>query len=187
MKEIPFEDSNSMDTARQEQQLMSNIKHRHICKYIDSLIANGNRLYLVMEYCERGDLAQYLARYRDMANSVLHAGGPPTRPAVNSANDSCIAVNKYSLVELGENKVWQFFLQICLALETIHEQGIVHADLKPSNLLMSGRDYILKLTDFGVSKFSLSPFDFKSLANGNHEYLHYYEPFFNLTILLQIS
>ena len=60
-------------------------------------------------------------------------------------------VTSNALVELGEQKVWRFFLQICLALEVIHEKGIVHADLKPSNLLMSGRDYILKLTDFGVS------------------------------------
>jgi len=29
--------------------------------------------------------------------------------------------------------------------------GIIHADLKPQNLLMSGKDYDLKLTDFGVS------------------------------------
>ena len=38
----------------------------------------------------------------------------------------------------------------------IHEQGIVHADLKPSNLLMTGRDYDLKLTDFGVSTRHIS-------------------------------
>ena len=28
----------------------------------------------------------------------------------------------------------------------------MHADLKPPNLLLSGRDYILKLTDFGISQ-----------------------------------
>ena len=55
------------------------------------------------------------------------------------------------LVELGEQRSWKFFIQICLALDVIHAQGIVHADLKPSNLLMTGRDYDLKLTDFGVS------------------------------------
>ena len=54
--------------------------------------------------------------------------------------------------ELGEHKIWRFFLQICLALEAVHEKGIVHADLKPSNLLMAGRDYDLKLTDFGISQ-----------------------------------
>ena len=55
------------------------------------------------------------------------------------------------LVELGEQRTWKFFIQILLALHVIHEKGIVHADLKPSNLLIAGRDYDLKLTDFGVS------------------------------------
>lgn len=56
MKEITFMDANSMDTALQEKKLMSQVRHRHICKYIDSFVANGNNLYLIMEYCERGDL-----------------------------------------------------------------------------------------------------------------------------------
>ena len=61
------------------------------------------------------------------------------------------------LIELGEHRTWKFFIQICLALDVIHEKGIVHADLKPSNLLMTGRDYDLKLTDFGVSNPTNDP------------------------------
>ena len=57
-----------------------------------------------------------------------------------------------NLMDLGEIRIWKFFIQICLALEVIHDKGIVHADLKPSNVLMTGRDYDLKLTDFGISQ-----------------------------------
>ena len=53
--------------------------------------------------------------------------------------------------ELGESRIWRFFIQICLALEVIHDKGIVHADLKPHNLLVSGKDFDLKVTDFGIS------------------------------------
>jgi len=60
--------------------------------------------------------------------------------------------NNNSLTDIGENRIWKFFIQICLALEVIHDKGIVHADLKPNNILMHGRDYDLKLCDFGISQ-----------------------------------
>ena len=83
-----------------------------------------------------------------MAQSVLIGSKAISSPK-NAGSSSC-------LTEIGEQRVWRFFLQICLALEVIHDKGIVHADLKPSNLLMAGRDQQLKLTDFGISQ-NLSP------------------------------
>ena len=56
MKEVEFTDSTQMEAALQEKQLMSNVSHRHICKYVDSFIGNQNRLYLIMEYADKGDL-----------------------------------------------------------------------------------------------------------------------------------
>ncbi|KAA1067148.1 hypothetical protein PGTUg99_021708 [Puccinia graminis f. sp. tritici] len=45
-----------------------------------------------------------------------------------------------------------FYLsQITLALDYIHEQDIIHGDLKPENLLVSEGGY-LKLTDFGLAR-----------------------------------
>ena len=60
MKEIPFEDSYTLEMAHTERHHMSNLNHRNICKYYDSFTANGNNLYLVMEYCDWGDLDQYM-------------------------------------------------------------------------------------------------------------------------------
>lgn len=34
----------------------------------------------------------------------------------------------------------------------IHEKGIIHGDLKPQNILMTGSQYDVKLTDFGISR-----------------------------------
>ena len=56
MKEVPFEDKTSLNVALQEKQTMSKVYHRYICRYIDSFIAGGNKLYLIMEYCDKGDL-----------------------------------------------------------------------------------------------------------------------------------
>lgn len=48
-----------------------------------------------------------------------------------------------------------------LALEYLHEQGVVYRDLKPENMLLDERGY-LKLTDLGFAKL-LSEFP---CANG---------------------
>lgn len=61
MKEITFEDSETMENALQEKQLMSQICHRNVCRYIDSFVeSKSNKLCLIMEYADKGDLNQYL-------------------------------------------------------------------------------------------------------------------------------
>jgi serine/threonine-protein kinase len=41
-------------------------------------------------------------------------------------------------------------IQICEALDYIHEQGVVHRDLKPENIMVDSDDHI-KLIDFGIA------------------------------------
>ena len=43
------------------------------------------------------------------------------------------------------------FRQICQGLEAAHEQGVVHRDLKPQNIMVEGNDNVL-ITDFGLAK-----------------------------------
>ncbi|KAL9938450.1 hypothetical protein V8E36_003073 [Tilletia maclaganii] len=46
--------------------------------------------------------------------------------------------------------------QLIEALSSFHDQGIIHGDLKPSNILLSANHH-LKLTDFGMSEFADYP------------------------------
>jgi serine/threonine protein kinase len=39
-----------------------------------------------------------------------------------------------------------------VALGYIHKKNIIHGDLKPQNILLSGKDYDVKLADFGISQ-----------------------------------
>jgi serine/threonine-protein kinase len=46
--------------------------------------------------------------------------------------------------------------QLARALEAAHEQGVIHGDVKPANILLSA-DGLLKVTDFGVATLMRRP------------------------------
>ena len=51
----------------------------------------------------------------------------------------------------SNERVIDYTLQLCDALQTIHEAEIIHRDLKPGNILLL-EDGTVKLTDFGVAR-----------------------------------
>ncbi len=48
----------------------------------------------------------------------------------------------------------KFGIQICEALECAHQHSVIHRDIKPSNLLISKRSGRLKLSDFGLARYT---------------------------------
>lgn len=66
-KELDY--TSASDTDKQmlvsEVNLLRELKHEHIVRYVDRIIdRKQSMLYLVMEYCEGGDLASYIGRMR---------------------------------------------------------------------------------------------------------------------------
>jgi serine/threonine protein kinase len=52
--------------------------------------------------------------------------------------------------KIGSERAVRIVIEICKALEYIHNHGIVHRDLRPAHILVDGEDHI-KLIDFGAA------------------------------------
>lgn len=65
-----------------------------------------------------------------------------------------------------------YFLQMCEATKYLHDNGITHRDIKPDNILLASSDEesLLKITDFGLSKFVQTNSEMKTLC-GTPQYV----------------
>lgn len=123
---------------REKRQLVSEVnilrelRHPNVVRYYERHVdRDAATIFIIMEYCEGGDLAQIIRRCRKEGRMV------------------------------PENIVWNLFTQLVLALHECHHptpgkgghtrQAILHRDLKPDNVLLDGEQNV-KLGDFGLSR-----------------------------------
>ena len=48
-------------------------------------------------------------------------------------------------------EIFQWFVQVCMALEYVHGRKVIHRDIKTQNIFLTGNKTI-KVGDFGISK-----------------------------------
>ena len=65
----------------QEVNLLRELRHPHIVRYNDRIIARTEAtLYIIMEYCQGGDLAAIIAKCRTERYNVGHVPSPSLSP-----------------------------------------------------------------------------------------------------------
>jgi NIMA (never in mitosis gene a)-related kinase len=118
-------------TEKEKQQLVAEVnilrelRHPNIVRYYDRIIDKVRaKIYIVMEYCENGDMKQLLRKCRKDKDHI------------------------------SEEVIWKVFMQIVLALYECHhrkEGKIIHRDLKPGNVFFDAKNNV-KLGDFGLAR-----------------------------------
>ncbi len=74
---------------------------------------------------------------------------------------------------LEEGQVLRMGIELCEALEHAHENGLIHCDIKPHNILVTDKGKV-KVTDFGLSRACTSDtITFNSSMVGS---VHYFSP-----------
>jgi NIMA (never in mitosis gene a)-related kinase len=135
-----------------ESRLLSTLRHPYIVRYRDSF-SNDRTLCLLMEYCDAGDLALRIVEQKKRHRELFR-----------------------------EEQVLRWLTQALLGLKYVHEQKVIHRDIKPNNLFLvkgsctnrngaTGHAMNLKIGDFGIAKSLESTQALASTCIGTPYYL----------------
>jgi serine/threonine-protein kinase len=113
-----------------EAEALKRLHHPNIVAFQDFFEWDG-ALALAMELVEGSTLEDLVSRHRARAKLA----GVGTAPGV------------------PVGRAWYYFQQLLGALAATHALGLVHRDVKPSNILIRG-DGIVKLSDYGIARLA---------------------------------
>jgi serine/threonine protein kinase/formylglycine-generating enzyme required for sulfatase activity len=123
-----------VDRFQREARAAARLRHPGVVSIVSVGEEKGTH-YFAMEYVEGRNLAEELLRLR--ADLGADDDEPASLPSTKAA-DYCAAVANIAC-------------QAADALQCAHDSGIVHRDVKPSNLLLD-RDRRVKIVDFGLAR-----------------------------------
>ena len=105
-----------------EIRVLASIKNKHIIDYKEAFIDEKDcTLCLITEFADRGDLEKRIKEQKEKGNYFK------------------------------EEDIWKVFIQIVKGLKALHDMGIMHRDIKSSNIFLFSNG-IAKLGDLNVCK-----------------------------------
>ncbi len=109
IKEVSIEHMSQKEQEEtiKEAQILRNFKHPLIVRFIEVYATKHNKLKIVMEYAECGDLSK------------------------------AIAAKRAEKRQFEEAQVLDWFTQICLAMKHVHDRKILHRDIKGQNIFIT--------------------------------------------------
>jgi serine/threonine protein kinase len=123
----------NLERVQRERDILEKVRSPHIVKMYYAWEEAGY-FFIALEYHPRGTLTHFLRRLNNLPE-VEEDGTEAVLPPTPAALVSAVVVD------------------LATAVETLHEAGICHRDIKPDNLLLDGNGHIV-LSDFGLAMLS---------------------------------
>ena len=115
-------DLKDRESSLNEIRILASLRHPNIIDYKEAFYDDNTKtLNIVMEYADDGDISHKIEE------------------------------NLKRRLRFEENTIWQWMIQILKGLKYLHDNGIMHRDLKCANIFLM-KNGLLKIGDLNVSK-----------------------------------
>ena len=98
---------------------------------------DNNNIYILMEYNDGSYLNEFIKNYKD--KNIL----------------------------IDENILYNIILDLCLGIKEIHENNLIHRDLKPKNIFITKNNKV-KIINFGISKKLDNKYKYNLIGTNNY-------------------